>query len=745
MDVSDAKYNRAGFILTELTGALSAAVITIPQAIGYGLIAFAAIGAGFTGDALLLGLYSAVAAGLVAALFGGTTIQITGPKAPLTLLIATVVAGLAASPHLPSDPAARTSLILWLTALCVLTAGVFQVLIGSIRLGGIIKFVPHSVISGFMNGVALLLILGQIRPFLGLPANEALINAATNTDLIQPISVITGMLTLAAILASKRITPKVPGSLAGLLAGTVTYYSLETITGMAAGQTLGAIEFHMPRLLDIAQLPELTQGVDLARVLPAVLVSGLILGVVASIESLLSSVAADNLTHTRHDSNRELIGQGLGNVACSLLGALPAAGSIPRSVANFRAGGRTRLSGVFCALLVLIVIAFLSPAIGKIPLAVIAAIIIGVGIDLFDNWTADLVRKLKTHAVQRREVLFELFVTAVVAVITLTVNLVVAVIVGMVIVSALTIWQLSKSIVRREYSAAHFHSRKVRSEEEYGLLAANGDQIRIFELQGPLFFGSADRLANQIESSMRDAACCILDMKHVTNIDSTGARILLRTEHTLDKLDKRLLICHLPEDNSVWRFLELMNVINTFSKHRFFKDTDAALEWAEDQLLSGSGGNSNHKSTQDVKNTGIFNGLTTTELQFIHNQLQEQHYKAGEIVFCEGEENNDAFIVLRGSITIIKEAARNGGSAKRLITFGPGSLFGELGFVDQRARSATARADVDSVLLRFSYTAFRQLRAEDPGLALKIMINISHEISNKLRHTSEALTVLENA
>ena len=348
----------------DLSGALSAAIIMLPMSIGYGIIAYSPLGMEFAPSAALLGIYSGVLCCIIASLLGGTPIQISGPKAPLTLALGAVVSKL-----------------------------VF----------------------------------------------------------------------------------------------------------------------------------------DSADALPHLIVSGLIIGLIGSMESLLSSVVSDNLTSKSHNSRKELIGQGAGNIACAIAGGLPGAGSIPRSIANYKAGGRTRLSGIFCGLMIFAMVMLFGPLIGKIPLSVIAGIIIVVGYTLFDRWSFGLIRKVFSKIEHRRAAVLNLSLTAAVMVITISVNLIAAVVIGIIIASALFILKLGKSIVRREYTADQFHSRKMRNRSDTEVLEKYGRLISVVELQGPLFFGSAENLAHKIDRLLANSpAYFILDMKRVNEIDSTGARIIMR-------------------------------------------------------------------------------------------------------------------------------------------------------------------------------------------------------------------------
>ncbi|MCG6872417.1 MAG: SLC26A/SulP transporter family protein [Gammaproteobacteria bacterium] len=730
-------------LLGELSGGFAAAVITVPQAIGYGLIAFAALGPGFTADAALLGVYTTIIAGIVASLAGGTPIQITGPKVPLTFIVAALAALLVADPRLPQDPAQKLAAVLALIAVCVFVAGAFQLLLGALRFGAVVKFVPYAVVSGFMNGVALLLISSQIKPLAGVAGEIGLPELVMNPGHISPAALAIGGLTIAVIYTTRRLSRTVPGPLVALLVGTGTYYALPA--GVDAGPAIGAFAFAWPEFALPGFGATAPRIEALTELLPVVVVSGLVLGLIASMESLMASLIADNLGDDQHDSNRELLGQGLGNVACSLFAALPAAGSVPRTLANFNAGGRTRVSGLLCGVIILLVIAEFGPLIGYLPLCVIAAVLVAVGFDLFDSWTTSLIRKLRTHAGHRREVLLELGVASAVAIVTVSVNLVAAVIFGLVITSALTIWQLGKTVVHKRYSGAQVRSRRMRSRDQYALLQREGDRIQILELQGSLFFGSSDRLASEIQMAMAGAGrWCILDLKRISDMDSTGARILLRIHKRLHRAGQRLLVCHADRQSAVGRLLEIMDVTEAIGEAGFFVDIDTALEAAENELLASSDQTLSVEEIVDFSALDLFRALSADEMNTVAGYLVQRSFRAGETIFSEGEQTGDLFVVLKGTVTITRDD-QGGGGTRRLLTLGPGGVLGELGFMDGSSRSADCHAVDKASLLGLSADAFREISDRSPEAARKILVNIGREIAQKLRRTTQVLAVFEDA
>ncbi|MDM8552224.1 SulP family inorganic anion transporter, partial [Desulfobacterales bacterium HSG2] len=351
------------------------------------------------------------------------------------------------------------------------------------------------------------------------------------------------------------------------------------------GPVIGTVSFEWPKPDMFLQLFR-AKGIGI--VIPDLLIPGLVLGLLGATESLLTSVTSDNLIGHRHQSNRELIGQGIGNIVASFFGAISSAGSVPRTTANFRAGGRTPLSGMICSFSLFLMIMAMGVIIEKIPLAVIAGIFIAVGIGLLDKWTINIVRKRKNPFRQHKEALINLLVILTVTAVTVGVNLIAGAGIMVVAVSALFILKKGRPIIRRKYSGSKFHSKKMRTPEQIEILEQEGRQIIIFELQGPVFFDSAETLSREIEKRIKKTTYYILDMRRVSVIDSTGADILLLFNRRLEKDGKYFLLSYLRENRSLWEFLRVMDVIGRLNSRMIFTDTDGALEWAEEHLLACS-------------------------------------------------------------------------------------------------------------------------------------------------------------
>jgi MFS superfamily sulfate permease-like transporter len=594
-----------------------------------------------------------------------------------------------------------------------------------------------------MNGIALILIYEQTAPLIGAGGHVSPFEIFYNHAVVQPFTLVVGLTTVIVIFFARRFIKAVPSSLIGLVAGTALFYALKHISGASAlGPVIGNFSFQWPKPDILPEAFRLLDHIDLADFFPRILITGFVLGSIGALESLLSSVAADNIAGTRHKSNKELIGQGIGNMMNAVFSALPSAGSELHNMANYRAGGRTRMSSLMCGILILLIVMTLGPVIGKIPLTVIAGIIVSVGIGLFDKWVLDLIRNLSQAGEQQKRIMANLAVTIVVAVITVCVNLIVAVLIGIAIASGLFVVRMGKSIVKRKYSGEQIRSKKVRSIKNNLLLEDRGKGIIVYELRGPLFFGSADNLAGEIESAISDHTYCILDMKRVNEIDSTGAKILGQISKKVTASGKYLLISYLKDNPSLSDFLKAMGVYKTLGKDCFFPDTDAALEWAEDNVLTRSLEIAGASDRIQLEQMDILRDFTPQEIHDFKQKLTRKTFSKGEIIVKEGDTDRNLFLLAKGLVSVrirLAESDRN----KRLITYSPGVTFGEMAFLDGSPRSADVWSDEDSETYVLSPAEFGVLQKKSPQIAIKLIRNMALEISDRLRIRTNEVRILE--
>lgn len=479
----------------DLFGGLTAGIVALPLALAFG----EASGAG-----PLAGLWGAIITGFFAALLGGTRTQITGPTGPMVVVFAGLVAQLTVSAEGGLAEAAG------LIFAAVVLAGIIQILFGIFRIGQYIRLVPYPVISGFMSGIGVIIILLQASRLFGdepdrggtVGAIEAIPGALMNPDWGATAI---AFLSLAIVFFwPRRIATLVPSPLAALVIGTLAALPLG-IPKLA--RDLPSFEGFADRLPGLV-LPQFDPGTAVVIAKAAV-----ILAVLGAIDSLLTSLVADNATRTRHDSNRELIGQGVGNTIAGLFGAIPGAGATMRTMVNIRTGGSTRLSGVTHSLILLAVVLALTPLAGVIPHAVLAGILIKVGWDIID-----FAYITRAHRGPR----WDLVLMALVLVVTVFVDLITAVGLG-VFLAALG---FAHSIAKDQLAAIGEERLTELTTAEKALYDRANGRVRIFEFSGPLSFGAAADIAHRVRENVHGREVLILDFTQLPSIDVSAAYAL---------------------------------------------------------------------------------------------------------------------------------------------------------------------------------------------------------------------------
>lgn len=509
-------------------GGVTAAVVALPLALAFGV----ASGAG-----PVAGIYGAVFVGFFAALFGGTPSQVSGPTGPMTVVMAAIVTKYAHEPAMAFT--------------VVMMAGLMQMAFGFARLGRYISLMPYPVISGFMSGIGVIIIILQLGPLVGHPNPQGgplSAVAALPNSLGTPVldALVVGLLALAiTFLLPARIARLIPPPLIALVVGTMAVTLL-----FRSAPVLGEIPTGMPD----PQLPRFELGA-----LPAMIKSALVLAFLGSIDSLLTSLIADNITQTRHDSDRELVGQGIGNFVAGLMGAIPGAGATMRTVINVRSGGRTPVSGALHALVLLAVMLGLGRYAAFIPHAVLAGILIKVGIDIID-W--DYLKRLPTAP--RAGVIF-MFV---VLFLTVFVDLVTAVAVGVVMASLLFVKRMSDLQVASVRAVFEPGDDPSLTSEERRAFERAGGKLLYVHLGGPLSFGAANEVGRRLGSAA-DFHVLVLDLSATPFVDSSAS---LAIEGVIRHANARgqpvFLVGMIP---AVERVLAQLKVLRLVSEERRFK------------------------------------------------------------------------------------------------------------------------------------------------------------------------------
>ena len=495
----------------DLLGGLTAAVVALPLALAFGNAALGPGGA-------IYGLYGAIVTGFVAALLGGTPSQVSGPTGPMSVTVAGVVSSLAAV-GVSTDLSAGEMLPLVMAAVAI--GGVFEAMLGVLRLGRFITLVPYSVVSGFMSGIGFIILILQLGPFVGVTTTGGVVGSLstlTELPLPNPAAISIGVMTLAVVfLTPARIRQWVPSPLLALL--IVTPLSMLMFNddrlqslGVEPLNRIGAIPEGGLRFV----LPDFSQH------LPELLKAGMVLALLGAIDSLLTSLVADNITQTSHDSNRELIGQGIANTASGLLSGLPGAGATMRTVINIKSGGTTPLSGMTHSVVLLLVLLGAGSMAAEIPTALLAGILIKVGLDIID-W-GFLLRahrlSVKTAALMYAVMLMTVFW-----------DLIWGVLVGMFVANLLTVDAITQTQLQGMDEDNPINGGVALgsdlSMEEQRLIQSCGNQLMLFRLKGPMSFGAAKGISSRI-GLVSNCRVLILDISDVPRMGVTAALALER-------------------------------------------------------------------------------------------------------------------------------------------------------------------------------------------------------------------------
>ncbi len=729
----------------DVAGGVTAAVLTIPVSMGYGVLAFYPLGAQYVSYGILAGLYSAILASVTAVLLGANTPMIYAPRSLVSFLLSSIVlhnlmrsrGGLVD----PTDVRQTMTLVLFV----VFLGGVFQALLGALRLGSLIQYVPSPVMAGFQNAAAVLIVLSQLDILLGFRQHVPPLSIAEHLGGAQPWTLLVGLVTGLGVWYAGSMSRKIPPAILGLALGSGLYYLVEAMGfGADLGPVIGAVPSSAPSpayLLGFASLIGFTPWSRLGSIVTA----ALSLAIVASLDGLLCAKTVEGTTGQRMRGNRELVRLGVGNMVSACFGGISAGINLGSSFANYRAGGRTPLSILVSAILILMAVLILPPVIAVIPRVVIAGLLVVVALQLFDLWSLHMVRRmLSGQLVQWKGMAFDLFVVALVATVAIVANLVAAVAIGVATTILSFLFRMSRSAVRRAYRGDAVRSRKTRDPRQMELLQAHGRAILVLELEGPIFFGTAEQLAGRVENALRDGVrYVVLDLKRVNEIDTTGARIVLQLNGRLKREDRHLLMSHATRNQRVADFLRDMRVLAVLTNQRVFDDTDRALEWAEDQLIAGQLGELAPREHYPLERIDVFAGLDGEEIDALRELLETRTYGQGEAVIRQGDQGREMFVIARGAASVKLKLAGEG-RENRLATFSAGTVFGEMALLDRQPRSATVSADEDLVCYVLTEDAFNTLTKEHGAIAIKLLANIGRELSRRLRGATRTIYELES-
>ena len=531
------KYSKQQLV-KDVTAGFIVAIIALPLSIAL------ALASGATPEQ---GLYTAIAAGFVISFLGGSRVQIAGP----TAAFASIVAGIIATNGFSG------------LVIATILAGIILILMGVLKLGSLIKFIPFTITTGFTSGIAVTILIGQIKDFFGLTFNEAPIETVDKVKeviscfgTINIEATIIGAVSLLILIVSPRILKKIPASLIAILVSALLVKVLD-LNVLTIGD-LYEISSELPK----PSIPSFS--FDTVK---AVIPDAFTIALLAAVESLLSCVVADGMVGSRHNSNTELIAQGAGNICSALFGGIPATGAIARTAANIKNGGRTPIAGMVHAVVLLIVLLVAMPLASYIPMPAIAAILFMVAYNM-SEWK-EFVSIIKHSPKSDILVLVSTFI------LTIVFDLVVAICVGIVLATLLFMKRMSD-----ETNAYGWKEIDEADDKDHIGLKVIPEGVSVFEITGPIFFGVATKLSDAILKADKTKKVLVLRMRSVPAIDATGIHAFETILDSLDKKGIRLVVSHLNEQPL--KILKKSGVYKRIGAENFCSHIDDALKRAEE-------------------------------------------------------------------------------------------------------------------------------------------------------------------
>ena len=541
-------YTKEQFVKDVVAGII-VAIIALPLSIALALA---------SGVGPEQGIYTAIVAGFVISFLGGSQVQVSGP----TAAFATIVAGIVAKNGFDG------------LVVATILAGIILILMGLFHFGTLIKFIPFTITTGFTAGIAVTIVIGQLKDFCGVTYPEGMVTIETMEKLeafiagIATFNVhacIVGVVSLIVLIVMPKITEKIPGSLVAVIVGILMVQFLPLNVN-----TIGDL-YTISNNVPVPQLPNLSFEV-VRNVLP----DAFTIAVLAAIESLLSCVVADGMINGRHRSNTELVAQGAGNIASALFGGIPATGAIARTAANVKNGGRTPVAGLVHSVTLLLVLIVLMPYAGLIPMPTIAAILFMVAYNMCQMKTFKHLLKTAPKS--------DIVVLVLTFCLTVVFDLVVAIEIGMLLACLLFMKRMSDETSVKSWKYANITEEEKafaeQDKEEKDKLMTVSESIRVYEISGPLFFGAADQIGTIVTKEM--TKCLILRMRSVPSLDITAMNAMITLYEKCKKDNITLILSHV--NDQPMRAMQKAGFVKMVGQDNFCKNIYAAIERAESLL-----------------------------------------------------------------------------------------------------------------------------------------------------------------
>jgi sulfate permease, SulP family len=721
----------------EAGAGISAAFVLVAMMLPLGLIAFAPLGEYAVEAGLRAALAAAIFGTLSAFVLSGALLPNEVPRASSVFLFSAFILRIAGDATLRSSPSGGVDEIVLLAAACLALTGVIQVLFGLLRLGNIARFVPYPVVAGLMSGLAISLVIYELPEVLGTHGGAEGGGEEVAHHGINAWTLLVGLVTIVVFVVVRKRWPALPSKLIGLAAGTLIAL---LITFVFHGDVGPRVPFLGKLPTPDELLPLFTaDGISLVvRYGYDLVITALAIAVVGSLDSLLAAVGeADGPLDTAHHPNRLLVALGCGNLVSSMFGGVPVAYSSHHALGAHHHGERKFVSSFATTITLVLLVVFGAPLLQLIPLAALSAMMLVIAVGLIDRWAGSTIDRLRRGQYDS-ELIVNIALVLLVAGVTVAFGLVAAVLTGLILSMGLFLAVMNRSLIRAVRTGTTRGSRRVYPPEQASLLRVEGHRIKLLELDGAIFFGTADRLAFEAMKAAEGAQFLIVDLRRVTMIDASGALMLHKLSRLLRESGVQLLLAHISATSRLGRAVQGAGVFTERHHNDWFDDADRALEWAEGRLLEQS-----HVSASDhelaIADFALFKGFSPAELAYMKPYLDRQLFPARAALYHEGQLGDRVYLLAKGAVSIVAEDPDAKGKHRRVVTLAPGVIFGENAVMEGGTRSVTAVAEDEVVTYSLSRANLDAIYVRNPDLYRRIVLNMLAHLSGLLRMASSIL------
>lgn len=726
----------------DIIGGATAGFIAFPRNIAFGILIFLPFGSEYASVGVMAGLMSLLVTNIVAAPIGSIPVMCVSTFSLSALLLMSmnqiVVDGLA-------DLGTAVSLPLALSYCFLATffAGSVQAICGVMRIGNLAKFIPYPVLSGLLNGTAVAIIISQLRIILDVDPDLGFVELPDVFDARTIWLVCISIFTALTAVVGPKLIKSIPSVFFGLLFGSAIYYLIESSTGTGPlGSTIGVLDSNFPT-------PKYASGMFSALLDPkfssitlTVVLFGAGIGIADVLRSALSCLVIDLKMQTRSDFNKELVGEGIGNMVAACFGGFTSTGNATAALGNYNHGATTYLSRIVCGLVVLLSIVFFHETIGLLPLVVLATMLIILTIATMDFDFIDKVKILwNREFVKPGTLLLDLGTIFLVGTLVIFDNLFVALAVGLSLSVALFVLKNSRSLVRQQFGANQIPSNVSRLQKELSFLRKSGQRIQVFDLEGPLFFGSADQIHDLIDPLLEgEVETIILDMQRVTDIDSTAANILIQCRQKIERAGKSLLFSSIDERIAKSKFPEMLSAVIAHEEICYASLEDAIAD-GEEWLLGSEFGSQLHENEIELGSMNTLANLDGDQVEKLKQYLSRVEFTDQEYVVREGDMGGMIYFILSGRVDVISKNVD--GRRTRIGSLCAGSLIGEMALFDTTPRSASVIANGDVGCYCLSLDSLNSLKTEMPLLSYKLIFGLCAALAERLRTSNQIIAQLK--